>query len=74
MVDKSRSRKEGGAGIGMALCQRIVQIHKAVLKINSTLGEGTVMQIRFPGDVPTLTDEDNAVDLSETKPVKATDD
>lgn len=25
MVDKSRSRKEGGAGIGMALCQRIGQ-------------------------------------------------
>lgn len=60
MVDKSRSRKEGGAGIGMALCQRIVQIHKAVLKINSTLGEGTVMQIRFPGDISTLSVEDNA--------------
>lgn len=24
MVDKSRSRKEGGAGIGMALCQKIM--------------------------------------------------
>lgn len=65
MVDKSRSRKEGGAGIGMALCQRIVQIHKAVLKINSTFGEGTVMQIRFPGDVSALTVENNAIDLNE---------
>lgn len=65
MVDKSRSRKEGGAGIGMALCQRIVQIHRAVLKINSTLGEGTVMQIRFPSDVSALSAEDNAPDLTE---------
>lgn len=48
MVDKSRSRREGGAGIGMALCQKIVQIHKAELQIDSNLGAGTVVQIRFP--------------------------
>ena len=28
MVDKSRSRKEGGAGIGMALCQKIITLHQ----------------------------------------------
>lgn len=48
MVDKSRSRREGGAGIGMALCQKIVQMHGAELKIDSNLGEGTVIQIHFP--------------------------
>ena len=32
MVDKSRSRKEGGAGIGMALCWKIIQIHNGILK------------------------------------------
>ena len=48
MVDKSRSRREGGAGIGMALCLKIVQIHGAELKIDSNLGEGTVIQIHFP--------------------------
>lgn len=48
MVDKSRSRKEGGAGVGMALCQRIITLHHGVLSINSKLGEGTVMQIFFP--------------------------
>ena len=59
MVDKSRSRKEGGAGIGMALCQRIVQLHRATLKISSTLGQGTVMQIRFPSTVEPLYDKDD---------------
>lgn len=48
MVDKSRSRKEGGAGIGMALCQRIVALHKGALRIDSKLGEGTVIQLLFP--------------------------
>ena len=48
-VDKSRSRKEGGAGIGMTLCQKIISLHKGVLRISSRPGEGTVVQILFPG-------------------------
>lgn len=48
MVDKSRSRKEGGAGIGMALCQKIITLHKGRLRIDSKQGEGTVMQLLFP--------------------------
>lgn len=48
MVDKSRSRREGGAGIGMALCERIVQLHNAGLEIDSELGAGTTVKIRFP--------------------------
>lgn len=48
MVDKSRSRKEGGAGIGMALCAKIAALHGASLMIDSRLGEGTVMKVLFP--------------------------
>lgn len=48
MVDKSRSRKEGGAGIGMALCQKIITLHQGEIKIDSKLGEGTVMRLYFP--------------------------
>ena len=47
MVDKSRSRKEGGAGIGMALCQQIISLHKGILQIDSKLGEGTVVRLLF---------------------------
>lgn len=48
MVDKSRSRKEGGAGLGMTLCSRIVEVHNAKWYIQSTVGEGTEIQIVFP--------------------------
>ncbi len=41
MVNKSRSRKEGGAGLGLALCQQIVQLHGWKLRIESTEGQGT---------------------------------
>ena len=48
MVDKSRSRKEGGAGIGMALCQKILSFHQATMSIDSAVGEGTVISLFFP--------------------------
>lgn len=48
MVDKSRARKEGGAGLGMALCAKIVALHKALWQIKSTEGKGTVIGIFFP--------------------------
>ncbi len=48
MVDKSRSRKEGGAGIGMALCQKIVALHNGSLQVSSKLGEGTTVLLYVP--------------------------
>lgn len=47
MVDKSRSRREGGAGIGMSLVALILERHGAVLNIESVPGEGTKMQVVF---------------------------
>ena len=53
MVDKSRSRKQGGAGLGLALCSAIVQVHESRLNINSTLGKGTTIyfDIEICGEV-----------------------
>lgn len=47
MIDKSRARKEGGAGIGMALCKKIVNLHGAKWSIKSKPGTGTVISIYF---------------------------
>ena len=50
MVDKSRSRREGGAGLGMTLCRRIVEVHKAKWYIRSEEGKGTEIWVIFPGE------------------------
>ncbi len=47
MVDKSRARREGGAGLGLALCSRILGLHDARWKIFSRPGLGTDIVIRF---------------------------
>lgn len=41
MVDRSRSRKAGGVGLGLALCQQIARLHGWELRIESTKGQGT---------------------------------
>jgi len=50
MVDRSRSKKTGGSGLGLALVERIAQVHGARLSINSIFGEGTIAKIIFPPD------------------------
>lgn len=47
MVDKSRSRKVGGAGLGLALVVLIAKAHHCELKIESEVGRGTVMRLAF---------------------------
>ena len=41
MVDKSRARKQGGAGLGLTLCRKIAALHGGELRISSKPGEGT---------------------------------
>ncbi len=48
MVDKSRSRKAGGAGLGLTLCSKIVSRHGGVMEIQSVLQRGTTVTVRLP--------------------------
>ena len=45
MVDKSRSRKAGGAGLGLALCEKIASVHGAELSVTSEIGKGTTVSL-----------------------------
>ena len=47
MADKSRSRKAGGAGLGLALVERIAALHGGELSIHSKVGTGTCVEITF---------------------------
>lgn len=40
-VDKARSRSQGGAGLGLALCKQIVALHNGTIHFTSEPGKGT---------------------------------
>ena len=50
MVDKSRTRNEGGAGLGLSLAALILERHGASLLVESQLQKGTTMRVVFQGE------------------------
>ncbi len=48
-VDKSRSRKQGGAGLGLALCKQIVELHNGDIHFESHMGKGTRITVTLYG-------------------------
>ena len=46
-TDRSRSRAEGGAGLGLALCKQIARSHNADISFSSRMGEGTEITVTF---------------------------
>lgn len=48
-VDKSRSRAQGGAGLGLALCNEIVHLHGGTMQFESRVGNGTVVTVELKG-------------------------
>ena len=63
MVDKSRSRRQGGSGLGLALCSRIAQAHGGTLAMESELGKGTTVTVTLPAPNQT------AAELAQEEPV-----
>ena len=49
MVDKSRSRAQGGAGLGLALCKEIAALHQGELRFESQVGLGTKVTVELEG-------------------------
>jgi signal transduction histidine kinase len=47
-ADKSRAKKSGGVGLGLALSKRIVEAHGGSVSIASELGHGTTVTIALP--------------------------
>lgn len=46
-ADKARSRKLGGAGLGLSICESIAELHHAKLGFKSSPGKGTEVTIYF---------------------------
>lgn len=47
-VDKSRSKKVGGSGLGLSIVKHIVQSHGGSIDLKSSPGSGTTIRIKLP--------------------------
>ena len=47
-VDKARSRKSGGSGLGLSIVRNMVERNRGEIRIQSRVGEGTQITVVFP--------------------------
>ena len=47
-VDPARTRSRGGTGLGLTICQSIVEAHHGSLTLESALGIGTTVTVSLP--------------------------
>ena len=47
-VDKARSRKSGGSGLGLSIVRNMVQRSRGEISVESTFGKGSTFRISFP--------------------------
>ena len=47
-VDGSPSRKFGGVGLGLAICNEIVEAHGGHMEVESKVGKGTIFRVELP--------------------------
>ena len=50
MVDKSRARKEGGAGLGLTLCAKIIQLHRGRWNMENKESGGLRVIVEIPSE------------------------
>jgi signal transduction histidine kinase len=53
-VDKSRSRANGGSGLGLSIANSIVQAHNGRIVVSSRAGQGTTFDVYLPQTQPNL--------------------
>ncbi len=47
-VDKARSRKTGGSGLGLSIVRNIVKRNNGTIQVHSSMGNGTTFTLSFP--------------------------
>jgi signal transduction histidine kinase len=74
--DRGRSRRTGGAGLGLSVSRAVVSAHGGDIRVTSALGAGAAFEVRLPGlregepvaGAPNRLDRDGGLELAPQPP------
>jgi signal transduction histidine kinase len=69
-VDNTATRRFGGTGMGLALVKRVVEAHGAVVDVETRLGSGTRMALRWPDPDAAPVDVPGGIAVASPVPVQ----
>jgi signal transduction histidine kinase len=69
-VDNTATRRFGGTGMGLALVKRVVEAHGATLDVETRLGSGTRISLRWPDGSAASTDARDEDPVPSSLPVQ----
>jgi len=69
-LDSSITRKYGGTGLGLALCQKLAGLMKGVIEVESTQGEGSIFSLVVPCSLSNTDTSDSieSINMDERSP------
>ena len=72
-ADAATSRKYGGTGLGLALCQKFCAMMGGEISAESRIGEGSAFTVRLPGEIENFDGEASSVRVSTLTKMKLAD-
>ena len=67
-VEDTARRRHGGTGLGLTICQRLVELMGGSMQLQSTLGEGTTVSFELPFDPAPASGETQPASVQRTTP------
>ena len=53
-VERSRNRRMGGAGLGLAIASEVVRLFGGTIRVAASSADGTTLEVRMPGGHATM--------------------
>lgn len=65
-IENVRRRTHGGAGLGLALTKKLIELHGGNIEVESAVGEGSMFTVYLPETAPSELNSPQAVTTSQT--------
>lgn len=70
-LERLHGKKYEGSGIGLALCQKLMQLHNGSIELESSSDQGSIFLLRFPNQSPSGEGAPTSCPLQQKKPIES---